>query len=71
MSLAFARSHLTHLALPEEPTLRHRYGAIEFEPQWASHGCSLIMKDGQLIATYSNDWYFSQYSLSETLSANA
>jgi hypothetical protein len=58
---AFAQSNLTCLAIPEESTLRHRYGAIEFEPAWAGHGCSVIMKDGQLIDTYSNDYYFSKY----------
>jgi hypothetical protein len=58
---AYAQSNLTQLSVPEVPTLRHRYGAIEFEPEWAGHGCSIIMKDGQLIATYSNDWHFGQY----------
>lgn len=58
---AYAQSKLTQLSIPEEPALCHRYGAIEFEPEWAGHGCSIIMKDGQLIATYSNDWYFGQY----------
>lgn len=58
---AYAQSHLVRLAIPEKPTLRHRYGAIEFEPEWASHGYSIIMQDGRLIATYSNDWYFSRY----------
>ncbi|MBO2011605.1 DUF6985 domain-containing protein [Hymenobacter negativus] len=58
---AYAQSNLTLVSIPEEPTLRHRYGAIEFEPAWAGHGCSIIMKDGQLIATYSNDYYFGRY----------
>ena len=58
---AYAQSNLTQLAIPEEPALRHRYGAIEFEPEWAGHGCSIVMKDGQLIATDSNDWYSSKY----------
>ncbi len=58
---AFAQSNLTRVSIPEEPTLRHRYGAIEFEPAWAGHGCSVIMKDGQLIGTYSNDYYFGKY----------
>lgn len=58
---AYAQSNLTCLSIPEEPTLRHRYGAIEFEPTWAGHGCSIIMKDGRLIGTYSNDYYFGRY----------
>jgi hypothetical protein len=58
---AFAQSNLAQLSIPEEPALRHRYGAIDFELSWAGHGCSIIMKDGQLIATYSNDWHFRQY----------
>ena len=58
---AYAKSNFTRVSIPEEPKLRHRYGAIEFEPEWAGHGCSVIMQDGQLIATYSNDWHFSQY----------
>ncbi|MFE8595516.1 DUF6985 domain-containing protein [Archangium violaceum] len=58
---AYARSSLKRLSIPEEPTLRNRYGAIDFEPEWAGHGCSIIMKNGQLIASYSNDWYFSKY----------
>jgi|GEM_PF-3554021 len=58
---AYAQSNLTQVSIPEEPTLRHRYGAIEFEPAWAGHGCSIIMKDGRLIGSYSNDYYFSKY----------
>ena len=48
-------------SIPEEPKLRHRYGAIEFESERAGHGCSFIMQGGRLIATYSNDWQFSKY----------
>ena len=61
---AYAQSHFTQLAIPEpeKPGLRHRYGAIEFAPPWeAEHGCSLIMQDGHLIASYTNDYYFSKY----------
>ncbi|GAB3838829.1 DUF6985 domain-containing protein [Hymenobacter jeollabukensis] len=59
---AYAKSNLQHLSIPEEELgLRHRYGAIDFEPEWAGHGCSIIMQDGRLIAAYSNDWHFSQY----------
>ena len=58
---AYAQSNLTQLAIPEEPALRHRYGAIEFDPGWAGHGCSIIIKDGQLLATDANDRHFSKY----------
>jgi len=58
---AYAKSSLTQLSIPEEPKLRNRYGAIDFAPEWAGHGCSIIMKNGRLIAAYSNDWYFDQY----------
>ncbi|UOG76271.1 hypothetical protein MTX78_06640 [Hymenobacter tibetensis] len=27
----------------------------------ASHGCSIIMQNGQLIAAYFNDWWMSRY----------
>lgn len=63
---AYAQSNLTCLSIPEAPTARHRYGAIDFEPAWAGHGCSIILKDGQLIGSYSNDWHFSQYEDDET-----
>ena len=62
---AYAQSNLTCVSIPEEPRARHRYGSIDFEPAWASHGCSIIMKDGQLIAIYSNDWHFSKYEEDE------
>lgn len=67
---AYAQSHFIRLAIPEpepeEARLRHRYGAIEFEPQWeAEHGCSIIRQDGRLIASYTNDYYFSKYEPSE------
>ena len=58
---AYAQSNLTCVSIPEEPTARHRYGSIDFEPAWAGHGCSIIIKDGQLIGSYSNDWHFSKY----------
>ena len=66
---AFAQSNLTQVSIPEEPTLRHRYGAIEFEPAWAGHGCSVIMKDGQLIGTSANDYYFGKYEDDEAAPA--
>ena len=66
---AFAQSNLARVSIPDEPAMRHRYGSIDFEPVWAGHGCSIIMKDGQLIALYSNDWHFSQYENDEAAPA--
>jgi hypothetical protein len=62
---AYSQSNLTCVSIPEEPTARHRYGSIDFEPTWTSHGCSIIMEDGQLISSYSNDWHFSKYEEDE------
>jgi hypothetical protein len=59
---AYAKSRLEQLSIrEEEPGQRHRYGAIDFDSEWAGHGCSIIMQDGRLIAVYSSDWHFSQY----------
>jgi hypothetical protein len=59
---AYAKSHFRRISIPGDPALKNDYAAIEFEPEWdPEHGCSVVMKNGQLIDTYSNDVPFGRY----------
>lgn len=67
---AYAQSNLRRLSIPDEPALRHRYGTIDFEPQWETeHGCSLILQDGRLIATAANNPSFRRYEADDAAPA--
>lgn len=59
---AYGKSRLQQLSIrEEEPGLRHRYGSLDFDAEWAGHGCCVIMQDGRLIATYSDGWHARQF----------
>lgn len=59
---AYAKSYFDGVSIQEENEFKNRYATIDSVPVWEQeHGCSIIMKNGQLIAKYSNDPYFGQY----------
>lgn len=58
---AYRKSFFKRISIPEEPKLTNHYAVIDFSPEWESHGCSIIVKNGVIIARYSNDWYLSKY----------
>jgi len=59
---AYAQSRLVRVRIKHDPELRHRYAALDFESPWdMEHGCSVVMKNGKLIARYSHDVWFGRY----------
>jgi hypothetical protein len=69
---AYAKSDFSRVSIREAPEVKNNYAAIDFSPDWErEHGCSVIMKNGRLIAKYSNDVYCGQYEDVEESSGQA
>ncbi|MES2456341.1 MAG: hypothetical protein V4594_12405 [Bacteroidota bacterium] len=58
----FEKANLDHVAIQEDEFFAHRFVRIIFYPEWDSHGCELILKNGNLLDYYGEgDTYFGQF----------